>query len=240
VPSGNNTVSRVRANDGKLLETWTGATNAWAVLGDGTRFVTGQTSPGQLYQIDPTQPAGAVTTLPAPSGTHALSPLTARASDDEHPTSGFRSIVTPGATIRTVTTVVRVNSPQGILYDGANIGSRTPEGTLVARLLGAVLQTVTVGTNPTFPTFDGANIWVPNGNAPRFGRPRVERGGPPGVTGNGLNAPEAAAFDGRASWSRISPAPALSLEGGGPVDHRHLSTGTEALGACSDGVNLIT
>jgi S-layer family protein len=51
------TVSRVRASDGKLLEAWTGATNALGVLAaKGLIFVTGDTSPGNLYQIDPAQP----------------------------------------------------------------------------------------------------------------------------------------------------------------------------------------
>ena len=62
------TVSRVRASDGKLLETWTGATGANGVLAaKGLIFVTG-TQPGSLYQIDPTQPAGAVTTLTSSLG----------------------------------------------------------------------------------------------------------------------------------------------------------------------------
>jgi hypothetical protein len=61
---GNDAVSRVRASDGKLLEAWTGATDPFGVLvAKGLIFVTGETSPGSLYQIDPTQPAGAVTTL---------------------------------------------------------------------------------------------------------------------------------------------------------------------------------
>src|SRR6266498_4753295 len=59
-----NSVSRVRASDGKLLETWTGATGAYGVLvAMGSVFVTGQASPGQLYRIDPSQAAGAVTTV---------------------------------------------------------------------------------------------------------------------------------------------------------------------------------
>ena len=46
------TVSRVRASDGKLLETWTGATSAVGVLSaKGLIFVTGGPSPGKLYQI---------------------------------------------------------------------------------------------------------------------------------------------------------------------------------------------
>lgn len=63
------TVSRVRASDGKLLETWTGATNSLGVLAaKGLIFVTGNSNPGQLFQIDPTQPMGAVTTLPITLG----------------------------------------------------------------------------------------------------------------------------------------------------------------------------
>src|SRR5215470_3649279 len=57
-----NTVSRVRASDGKLLDTWTGATSAGGVLvAMGRVFVTAPTSPGNLYMIDPTQAGGAVT-----------------------------------------------------------------------------------------------------------------------------------------------------------------------------------
>jgi hypothetical protein len=61
------TVARVRASDGKLLETWTGAGQPWGVLvAKGLIFVAGQN--GQLYQIDPTQPVGAVTTLTSALG----------------------------------------------------------------------------------------------------------------------------------------------------------------------------
>jgi hypothetical protein len=62
--NGSNTVSRVRASDGKLLETWTGATAAISVLAaKGRIFVAGNTIPGSLYQIDPTQSVSPVTTL---------------------------------------------------------------------------------------------------------------------------------------------------------------------------------
>jgi hypothetical protein len=44
---GDNTVYRVRASDGRILETWTGATNAYGVLvARGYVFVTGLTGPG--------------------------------------------------------------------------------------------------------------------------------------------------------------------------------------------------
>ena len=57
------TVSRYASN-GKLLGTWTGAVAAnGVVIAQGRVFVTGNTSPGAIYVIDPTQPPGAVTTL---------------------------------------------------------------------------------------------------------------------------------------------------------------------------------
>ena len=44
---GDNTVSRVRASDGKLLETWTGATSAYGIRGAmGRILVTGFLNPG--------------------------------------------------------------------------------------------------------------------------------------------------------------------------------------------------
>src|SRR5215510_7942398 len=58
------TVSRVRASDGKLLQTWTGATHAFRMLlATGRVFATGNANPGFLFALDPTQPAGAVTTI---------------------------------------------------------------------------------------------------------------------------------------------------------------------------------
>src|SRR5262249_62175712 len=45
-----NTVSRVRASDGKLLDTWTGATHAFGVLvAMGRVFVAGGETPGGVY-----------------------------------------------------------------------------------------------------------------------------------------------------------------------------------------------
>src|SRR5262249_51423581 len=61
---GSSTVSRVRASDAKLLETWTGATNAEAVLvAMGRVFVSGSSGASILFRIDPTQAAGAVTAV---------------------------------------------------------------------------------------------------------------------------------------------------------------------------------
>jgi hypothetical protein len=51
------TVSRVKGSDGRLLETWTGATSARALLNvGGVLVVAGVTNPGRLYAIDATLP----------------------------------------------------------------------------------------------------------------------------------------------------------------------------------------
>ena len=66
---GSQNVSRVRASDGKLLESWVGADGAFGVLTAlGRVFVTGNMTPGKLYMIDPRQPAGPVTTVSSSLG----------------------------------------------------------------------------------------------------------------------------------------------------------------------------
>jgi hypothetical protein len=58
------TGERVRASDGTLLGTWTGATEAFGVLvARGRIYVTGTFPSGHLYRIDPSAAPGPVTTL---------------------------------------------------------------------------------------------------------------------------------------------------------------------------------
>src|SRR5262249_51286832 len=165
--SGGGTISRVRGSDGKLLDTWTGAANAFGVLvAMGRVFVTGATNPGQLYRIDPTQAAGAVTTVASGfgNGTRGIAFDGSRiwtANSD-----GSVSIVTPGASLPwTVTTVTTgFSNVVGALHDGANVWvtDYAPGTLLKLDGAGAILQTITVGSGPQFPGFDGTSIWVPN------------------------------------------------------------------------------
>src|SRR5262249_3055704 len=124
VANASGTVSRVRASDGKLLAIWTGATNAFGVLvAMGKILVPGQTMPGTLYSIDPSQAAGSVTTVASNLGNVP----TGIAFDGArvwtaNQVSGSVSIVTPGATIPWAVTTVTTgfSAPLGALYDGAN------------------------------------------------------------------------------------------------------------------------
>jgi hypothetical protein len=240
------TVSRVRASDGKLLETWTGAIGAFGVLtAKGRIFVTGDTSPGQLYQIDPTQPAGAVTML-----ANSLGDLTGSIAFDgtriwTAAQSGSVSIVTLNPfSVSTVT--AGFGDVEGILYDGSNIWV-TDEGTSPGNLLkldsnGAIMQTVTVQNSPRFPIFDGTNIWVPNFSSQTVTVVRASTGVVVAtLTGNGLSSPEQVAFDGErilitnflnntvSLWKAADLSPLGSISTG---------AGTKPAGACSDGLNF--
>jgi hypothetical protein len=130
------TVSRVRGSDGKLLETWTSATNADGVLvAMGRVFVTGDISPGRLYMIDPSQPAGAVTVVASNLG---ASP-NGIAFDGSHiwtanlSSPGSVSIITPLMTApwQVINLVGGFVAPKGILFDGSNIWVTDGAGTLL-------------------------------------------------------------------------------------------------------------
>ena len=188
-------VSRVRGSDGKLLGTW----NVGPVRGPvlpvrGRVFVTTD----QLVMLDPTPPS---------------STDVANLGDDFNNSLAYDGgriwvtglfdpikIVTPGPTIPwTVTTVTTGFSfPKYLLYDGANIWCVDAPGLLKLDANGAILQTVTMAEAHR-PVFDGTNIWVPNGSASNT--VTVVRASTGAVlatlTGNGLNVPDGAAFDGQ-------------------------------------------
>lgn len=239
------TVSRVRASDGKLLETWTGATNAVGVLSaKGRIFITG--GAGNLYQIDPTQPAGPVTTL-----TTALGVLPFEISFDgariwtANQSPGSVSIVTLNPlSVSTVT--AGFATPTGILYDGANIWV-TDKGTTPSQLFkldsnGGIIQTVTVGDGAGLPVFDGTNIWVPNQISNTVTVVRASTGTVIAtLMGNGLVTPSGTAFDGErilvtnSNGNSVSLWKATDLT---PLGSVSTGANTQPLGACSDGLNF--
>lgn len=245
--AGDNTVSRVRASDGRLLETWTGATNANGVLvAKGKVFVTGTTDPGKLYQIDPTQSAGAVTVLTsnlgdAPEGITFDGQRIWTAN-----VNGSISIVT--LTPLTVTTVTsEFISPLGIIYDGTNIWLADIGDNSLKKLgsSGNILVSVPVGSGPVYPVFDGTNIWVPNSQSNSVSVVRAS-GGLAGtvlatLTGNGLDGPNQAAFDGErvlvtnSNGNSVSSWNASDLT---PIGNFPTGSGTQPKAVCSDGLNF--
>src|SRR5215510_216403 len=166
---GNSSVSRVRGSDGTLLGTWTGAVSPGGiVVAMGRIFVTGGTVSGRLYMIDPSQPAGVVTTV---ASNVDESPYSAAFDGGRLWTTNKFSVsmVTPGATIPwTVSTVsTGFSSPYGILSDGIDMWVTDYSTYRLLRLdvtNGAVLQTLT-GNNlngPRVAAFDGQRVLVTN------------------------------------------------------------------------------
>jgi len=248
------TVMRIRPSDGKLLDTWTGANSATGIVAAmGRIFITGQTSPGRLYMIDPTQPAGAVTTL-----TSSLGNLPAGIAFD-----GSRiwsanyfgtsvSMISLNPTAVTTVTTPAFNGLLGVLYDGAHIWvTGSTFGTLLKlNSDGSIAQTINVGNNPLFPVFDGTNIWVPNANASSVTVVRVKdtQGNPLAsafvlatLTGNGLSFPFAAAFDGERILITNNVGNSVSLWKAAdltPLGSFSVGATPAPRGACSDGLNF--
>lgn len=191
-------ISRVRASDGKLLETWTGPAAMRGVCVAGGRvYAVGGSSPGQLYMLDPSQPVGPVTVsigelVDAPN----------RVTSDGFSIwatggNGVSKASPDGIVAQTFTAGFSI--PLGILYDGSNIWVCDKGDNMLKKLNanGAVIQEVPVGLSPIDPVFDGVNIWVPNNSSGSVTVVRAETGQVIAtLTGNGLTDPRSAAFDG--------------------------------------------
>lgn len=233
-------VTRIRASDGRLLETWTGAVRATAVVvAMGRVIVAGNTNPGTLYMIDPTQPAGPVSTVADDLGAFPVG-LAFDGARFWTANGDSVSIATPGpATPWTVTTVAGFTSLDGILFDGTHIWVSDTTGFKKLDPAGAVLQTISIG-NPGTPVFDGANIWVP-----AFDNVTVIRASTGAlvgsVTGNGLNFAETAAFDGQRVLVTNRDGASVSLWKAAdltPLGSFATGAGSTPRSACSDGINF--
>jgi outer membrane lipoprotein-sorting protein len=244
---GSNSVSRVRASDGKLLETWSAATLPIGVLAaKGSVFVTGDTGPGgSLYQIDPSQPVGPVTTLSTALGSNPQGIAFDGARVWTANEGGSVSLI-----VLTPLTVTNVSTgfvgPIGIVFDGSNMWV-TDRGTFPGKLfkldsVGNIAQTITVDQSPAFPAFDGTNIWVPNFISNTVTVVRASTGTVLAtLTGNGLNGPNEAAFDGERilitnfNGSSVSIWKAADLT---PIATVTTGSNSFPVGACSDGLNF--
>ncbi len=246
-------VVQVRAGTGKILGTWTGATQSQGLLAAaGKVFVAGSTDPGSLYVIDPTQPPGAITLAASNLGLFPLSIAFDGTNLWTANQGSSVSIITPAPTTPyppgNVTTVsTGFSHPRGILYDGANIWVTDDAAGALFKLdsSGNILQTVGTGLflNPQLPAFDGANIWVPDAGNNLIFVVQASTGNVvatitmPGV----LNSPMVAAFDGErvlvTNYSgdtvTVFKAADLSL-----IANVSTGGGSAPYGSCSDGINF--
>jgi hypothetical protein len=250
--SAGSQVHRVRASDGKLLETWIGfAGTARDLLAAMGRVLT-VSIPGNLYTIDPSQPPASGATLVASNlggtpfgiafdGTHVWSANLGTGTIG----SGSISIATPSPTIPWSTTTVTVgfSNPRAVLFDGSNVWAVEFQGPILKLdSSGVVLQTVTVGADPVEPVFDGANIWVPNSANNSVSVVKASSGAVlQTLTGNGLNVPTQATFDGERilvtdlAGNSVSLWKAADLS---PLGSFLTGLNTNPIAACSDGINF--
>jgi hypothetical protein len=250
-PDSDGIVYQVQASTGKVLNFWSGATNALGIrVAAGLVFIAGETSPGSMYVIDPTLPGGPVNYTLSGIGDDPVGIAFDGTNIWTANFNGGVSIITPqslGYFTSTVTT--GFTHPYGILYDGAHIWVTDNGAGALLKLDsgGAILQTVTVGSNPQIPVFDGTNIWVPNFGSNSITVVQASSGNVVASisadANNKLNQPAGASFDGErilvtnagGNTVTVFKAADLSLIA-------NISTAKGAVtgpwGACSDGVNF--
>jgi DNA-binding beta-propeller fold protein YncE len=242
------TVRRIRPSDGKTLNTWTGIIGLTAIVtAMGKIFITAD--PGTLYMIDPLQSAGTPVTLTSSLGNLPLGIAFDGSQIWTANSSGSVSIATLNPT--TVTTVsTGFTQPSGILYDGSNMWVTDGAHTLLKlNADGSIAQTIPVGNSPGFPVFDGTNIWVLDFGSDSVTVVRVKdaAGNPLAtpfvlatLTGNGLNHPLTAAFDGERILVTNRSDSASLWKAADLTPLGNFSTGgtSSPFGACSDGLNF--
>jgi S-layer family protein len=239
---GSNSVSRVRASDGKVIETWTGMFNPRALLvANGRIYVAGGDSPGKLWAIDPDKPAGNAVELAEVGGFP-----NGMAYDGEH-------ILTANATSITnyhvpsgskVTYTNNFSAPGDVLYDGDSfwVTDTTLKNVRKVLVTGQVFQDTHLSAGANRLAFDGTNIWVTGTDGLTITVIRAATGDIVAtLTGNGLSNPKKPAFDGERilipnqSGNTVSLWRATDLAPLGSF-----STGADSLpiDACSDGINF--
>ncbi|MEP6636800.1 MAG: hypothetical protein ABJB97_08750 [Acidobacteriota bacterium] len=249
------TVSRVDAASGRLLQTWTGMSDASAVIAcAGQVFVTalqGVNTPARLYVINPeATTAGAATLF---QGNIGFQPeqitfdgtflWTANRNDFSSGGSITRIDV---ATALADTFNVGFDTPQDILWDGENLWVSDPGLNALLRVnpnTGAVLDSIAVNLPRTL-LFDGTNLWVTTGSG---GAPvKVFRAVGPlrgtllaNLSGNGLFSPYGMAFDGeRVMVVGFADGVVSLFKAADFTPLGSLTIPGASRNACSDGVNF--
>ena len=160
-------VTKIEASTGAVQGHWPGMTaGRQVVVMDGVVFVVERTSPGRLYGFES---GGPPTTLTLAAGNLGDQPV-GMAFDGSRlwtaNASGSVSIATlQEPPFPVVTVSAGFSQLIGILYDGVNMWVSDGVAGKVHRLdeNGAILQSVTVGSNPGRMVYDGTNLWVVNG-----------------------------------------------------------------------------
>lgn len=255
---------RVRASDGKVLQTWHGASSIGGPLvAMGRVFVGGMVSQNcpDVFGLLMTDPNGADLVKVAGNiggNVEALAFDGAKIWTTNHSAGGctFNSVsyITVGTTTPWSATNITTgfSQPFGILYDGSYIWiTDRGENRLkkVDKFNGTVLQNIQVGNAPGHPVFDGMNIWVPNYGSDDITVVRVkDAAGNPLATPYVLKTltapfmvgPLTAAFDGERVLVACQSQVIFLFKAADLSVITGIGTGanTNPYGACSDGLNF--
>jgi hypothetical protein len=239
------TVVRVQTSTSTVLGTWTGVpTPQGVIVVAGKVFVTGGTTPGVLYLIDPALPPGAATNTSAGVGDGAVGITFDGSNLWTANRSGSVTIIDPQS-FATNTYFPGFNSPYGILYDGAYIWvTDFGAGTLLKLdSMANILKTVVVGATPETPVFDGANIWVPSNAANSVTVVQASTGNVVATISadatNKLSNPNGASFDGERVLITNGTESVTVFKAADLSFVANVATGPGVpTGPCSDGVNF--
>lgn len=247
-------VSRVRASDGRLLQTWTGIEGARGIIACAGRiFVTSDqgNTPGEIYVIDPEAPAGGVATLFDPNV--GVDPLQITFDGTYLWTANWNG--GGGGSVSRLrvdnaadsTFAAGFDAPHDILWDGANLwvaDRSAADLKRVDRATGAVLESIALAAPPKHLLFDGTNLWITTGtDSIKVVRAVGSLRGTilATLTGNGLNTPAGMAFDGERVLVTNQTGQSVSLFKAAdftPLNFPGLGVGGNPVAACSDGVNF--
>lgn len=251
VAVNNGFVKRVRASDGKILQTWSIPSEAGGlIVAAGRVFVLAIQggSPGKIYVIDPTGTPGPGTVFENSIG---IVPREITFDGKSLWTANLNSISRVDITTGIDSTFsAGFVQPIDILWDGANLWVLDTSDSHLKRvdaLNGSVVESIPVIPSPRAMAFDGANIWVVGGGDTPNSNISVVRavGGLRGTVLASLRAagpsPFGVAFDGERilvcnlSGDSVSLFKATDFTPLGTV-----STGfqTNPDHVCSDGVNF--
>jgi hypothetical protein len=240
-------VFRVRASDGKLLGSWTGATGARGlIVAAGRIFIIGNTgtmTPGKIYSINPEAAPGPVSVFENDIGANpyriafdGANLWTANLS------SGSISRVNVGTGVDS--TFTGFDNPSSVVWDGTNLWVFDNQLKRVDPSNAVVLETIAV-PSASDVIFDGANLWMSNFDANSLTIVRAV-GSLRGtilatLTGNGINTPYGLAFDGERVLVCDLDINSVSLFRAtdfAPLGNVSTGANSNPRTACSDGVNF--
>jgi hypothetical protein len=246
VSEENGNVFRVRASDGKLLGTWTGATGARGLIAAAGRIfiagTLGSINPGKIYVINPEAAPGPVTVFENDIGASANEITFDGANLWTANVTGSISRINVGTGIDSTFTS-GFATPVNILWDGTSLWVNDGQVKRVDPTNASVLETIPV-TGISNMRFDGTNLWLSGYNTDTVTIVRAT-GALRGtvlatLTGNGLHSPYGMAFDGERmlvcnTFGSVSLFKAADFT---PLGNVSTGATSDTRFACSDGVNF--